>query len=38
MKYAEKDARKDGYAAIYLTTDHNGYYKKYGWKKNCRWV
>ena len=33
MKYTEEDARKGGYAAIYLTTDHNGYYGKYGWKR-----
>lgn len=31
MEYAEEAAKKAGFAAIYLTTDHDGYYEKYGW-------
>jgi N-acetylglutamate synthase-like GNAT family acetyltransferase len=31
MKFAEKEAKKIGFTDIYLTTDHDGYYEKYGW-------
>lgn len=33
MEYAEAEAKKAGYENIYLTTAHNGYYEKYGWKR-----
>lgn len=33
MEYAESEAVKAGYKIIYLTTEHNGYYEKYGWKR-----
>lgn len=33
MKHAEQEARRAGFAAIYLTTDHDGYYEKYGWTR-----
>lgn len=31
MSFAENEAKKLGFSKIYLTTDHNGYYEKYGW-------
>jgi N-acetylglutamate synthase-like GNAT family acetyltransferase len=33
MNEVEKDAKRIGYSSIYLTTDHDGYYEKYGWKR-----
>jgi N-acetylglutamate synthase-like GNAT family acetyltransferase len=33
MEYAEKEAKKAGFTHIYLTTDHDGYYEKYGWNR-----
>ena len=33
MEHAEKEAKKSGFSAIYLTTDHDGYYEKFGWKR-----
>ncbi|HAW70392.1 MAG TPA: GNAT family N-acetyltransferase, partial [Firmicutes bacterium] len=29
----EKEARNIGFSVIYLTTDHDGYYEKYGWQR-----
>lgn len=31
MKNGIAEARKLGYKTLYLTTDHDGYYEKYGW-------
>lgn len=31
IEYAEHQAKKAGFSNIYLTTDHDGYYEKYGW-------
>jgi predicted N-acetyltransferase YhbS len=33
MRRAEEDARAAGYAAVFLTTDHDGYYERYGWTR-----
>ena len=33
MKHAESEAKNANYSALYLTTDHDGYYEKYGWKR-----
>ena len=33
MEHAEQEAKKDDFSAIYLTTDHDGYYEKYGWTR-----
>ncbi|PRX29335.1 acetyltransferase (GNAT) family protein [Orenia metallireducens] len=33
IEYAEDQARKAGFSNIYLTTDHAGYYEKYGWQR-----
>ena len=33
MEYAEQEAKKVGFSTIYLTTDHDGYYERYGWKR-----
>lgn len=33
MKYAEEQAKKAGFSKLYLTTDLNGYYEKYGWNR-----
>ncbi len=33
MEHAEKEARNIGFSVIYLTTDHDGYYEKYGWHR-----
>lgn len=30
IRYAEKQARKDGHAKIYIATDHTNLYEKYG--------
>ena len=31
MKHGAKEAKQLGYSILYLTTDHDGYYEKYGW-------
>jgi len=33
MNFLEKEAMKIGFSCIYLTTNHNGYYEKYGWTR-----
>ena len=33
LEHAGKEAAKVGFAEIYLTTDHEGYYEKYGWNQ-----
>jgi N-acetylglutamate synthase-like GNAT family acetyltransferase len=33
MKHAELEAKKSGYSALYLSTSHDGYYEKYGWRR-----
>ena len=33
IEFAEKRAAAAGFEAIYLTTDHDGYYEKYGWQR-----
>ncbi len=33
MTHAEKQAKAAGFSSIYLTTDHDGYYEKYDWKR-----
>lgn len=32
LEHARLEALKLGYKKLYLSTDHNGYYEKYGWK------
>lgn len=31
LKHALRKARQAGFSKAYLTTDHDGYYEKYGW-------
>lgn len=31
LKHGKMEAIKLGYKAIYLTTNHDGFYEKYGW-------
>jgi len=33
MQYGREEARRMGFSTIYLTTDHDGYYEKYGWER-----
>lgn len=33
MEHTEHQAKAVGFPAIYLTTDHDGYYEKYGWER-----
>ncbi len=33
MEHAEREAKSSGYSFLYLTTDHAGYYEKYGWDR-----
>ncbi len=33
MQYLEKEVARMNFANVYLTTDHAGYYEKYGWKR-----
>lgn len=37
LEHARLEAKKLGYQNLYLCTNHNGYYEKYGWKhiSNC---
>jgi N-acetylglutamate synthase-like GNAT family acetyltransferase len=32
LAHAEKEAKRVGYTSVYLTTDHIGYYERYGWE------
>ena len=32
LEHAKKEASKLGFRKLYLSTDHEGYYEKYGWK------
>lgn len=31
MEQLAEEAKRAGYAKVYLTTDHNSYYERYGW-------
>ena len=31
MHHVEQDAKTAGYTTVFLTTDHDGYYERYGW-------
>lgn len=31
MEHGENEAKKCGFSTLYLTTDHDGYYERYGW-------
>ena len=33
LKHAVNEAAAAGFDTLYLTTDHEGYYEKYGWKR-----
>lgn len=33
LEHAEQESSKLGFNTLYLTTDHNGYYEKYGWTR-----
>lgn len=33
IEHAEQAAKKAGFTSLYLTTHHDGYYEKYGWKR-----
>lgn len=33
LEHAAIEAGKAGFATVYLTTDHDGYYEKYGWTR-----
>jgi N-acetylglutamate synthase-like GNAT family acetyltransferase len=33
MRHAEAEAKIAGHSTLYLTTDHDGYYEKYGWER-----
>ena len=33
MEHAEGEAKKAGFPSLYLTTDHDGYYERYGWRR-----
>jgi predicted N-acetyltransferase YhbS len=33
MKHVEQETKKAGFSNLYLTTHHDGYYEKYGWKR-----
>lgn len=33
IEHAEKEAKRAGFTAVYLTTDHDGYYERYGWTR-----
>lgn len=33
LEHAETRAEEIGFSKVYLTTDHDGYYEKYGWNR-----
>jgi len=33
LEHGREEAKKFGYKTLYLTTDHDGYYEKYGWQR-----
>ena len=33
LEHAEQEAKNMCFSAVYLTTDHDGYYEKYGWQR-----
>ncbi|HPX67499.1 MAG TPA: GNAT family N-acetyltransferase [Candidatus Syntrophosphaera sp.] len=33
LEHGAREAKRMGYGALYLTTDHDGYYEKYGWSR-----
>ena len=33
LEHATQEAAKAGFSTLYLTTDHDGYYEKYGWTR-----
>jgi N-acetylglutamate synthase-like GNAT family acetyltransferase len=33
MEHAAKEAGESGFSMMYLVTDHEGYYEKYGWRR-----
>ena len=33
MEHATKEAKDSGFSTMYLVTDHDGYYEKYGWRR-----
>jgi len=33
MEHCEREAKEAGFSAVYLNTDHDGYYEKYGWTR-----
>ncbi len=33
LEHAESETKKIGFTTLYLTTDHDGYYEKYGWER-----
>jgi N-acetylglutamate synthase-like GNAT family acetyltransferase len=33
LEHATQEAAKAGFPTLYLTTDHDGYYEKYGWTR-----
>lgn len=33
MEHAAKEAKESGFSAMYLVTDHEGYYERYGWRR-----
>lgn len=33
MEHAWQEAKESGYSSLYLTTDHEGYYERYGWRR-----
>lgn len=33
LEHAVKEAGKAGFSQLYLTTDHDGYYERYGWTR-----
>ena len=33
MEHAANEAKEAGFSTMYLVTDHDGYYEKYGWRR-----
>ncbi len=33
LKHAEQEALRSGFSVLYLHTDHDGFYEKYGWQR-----